>query len=722
MNRYFPLALLLFLGGLLAPLNAQVNAKDYRLAIEKINEKIVIDGVLDEPAWNRAQVAKDFFMITPVDTGRARQHSEARVAFDDEYLYISVIFYNNAVKGPYVVESFKRDFSFGKNDNLLIAIDPFDNQTTGFSFGLNAYGAQWDGTMFDGRGVDLNWDTKWYSEVRFDEDKWVGEMAIPFKSIRYDETIKEWGINFGRLDLKASEKSSWAPVPRQFPSVSLAFAGRLVWDNPPPKQGVNASFIPYVSSISEGTNLTEDDSKVKMGADLKYTLTTALNLDVTLNPDFSQAEVDQQVTNLDRFELFFPERRQFFLENADLFSNFGYRTIRPFFSRRIGLNVPIVAGARLSGNLDENWRVGLMNIQTKADELQGLGAENYGVISLQRKVQERSNINFLLVNKEAPNTDTSVSERYHRNAGIEYNYFSENNQYNGKVMALRSINPDPAKTGTVIASHLEHQSIRWIWRIQQEYVSNTFSADVGFVPRTNYHKFEGSLGHLVYTASKTNPLLSHGPSYTRTYFFDLDWHKTDQIDTFSYIFNFQDRSRFVLAGARSAIDLLSDFDPLRNGISELKAGTSHEWTNLRLSYDSKPQNLFTYSLDAILGGYYAKGKRNAFIGEFGYRVQPILELSSVINYNQFDLPQPWNDQSFWLVGLKANLTLTDNLFFSNLYQYNEQVDLWNFNSRLQWRYKPASDIFLVFNSNEVTIPSFSSGWNLTFKINYWLNL
>ncbi|MGA0384287.1 MAG: DUF5916 domain-containing protein, partial [Flavobacteriaceae bacterium] len=408
MNRYFPLALLLLLGGLLAPLNAQVNAKDYRLVIEKISEKIVIDGVLDEPTWNRAQVAKDFFMITPVDTGRARQHSEARVAFDDEYLYISVIFYNNAVKGPYVVESFKRDFSFGKNDNLLIAIDPFDNQTTGFSFGLNAYGAQWDGTMFDGRGVDLNWDTKWYSEVRFDEDKWVGEMAIPFKSIRYDETIKEWGINFGRLDLKASEKSSWAPVPRQFPSVSLAFAGRLVWDTPPPKQGVNASFIPYVSSISEGTHLTEDDSKVKMGADLKYTLTTALNLDVTLNPDFSQAEVDQQVTNLDRFELFFPERRQFFLENADLFSNFGYRTIRPFFSRRIGLNVPIVAGARLSGNLDENWRVGLMNIQTKADELQGLGAENYGVISLQRKVQERSNINFLLVNKEAPNTDASV--------------------------------------------------------------------------------------------------------------------------------------------------------------------------------------------------------------------------------------------------------------------------------------------------------------------------
>ena len=722
MNRYIPLILLFLLTLMATPLGAQVNAKDYRLAIEKISEKMVIDGVLDEPAWNRAQVAKDFFMITPVDTGKARQLSEARVAFDDEYLYISVIFYNNAVKGPYVVESFKRDFSFGKNDNLLIAIDPFDNQTTGFSFGLNAYGAQWDGTMFEGRGVDLNWDTKWYSEVRFDEDKWVGEMAIPFKSIRYDETVKEWGINFSRLDLKASEKSSWAPVPRQFPSVSLAFAGRLVWETPPPEQKVNASFIPYVSSISEGTNLTDDQSKIKVGADLKYTLTTALNLDATINPDFSQAEVDQQVTNLDRFELFFPERRQFFLENADLFSNFGYRTIRPFFSRRIGLNVPIVAGARLSGNLDENWRVRLMNIQTKAQELMGLGAENYSVLSLQRKVQERSNINFLLINKEAPNTDFSLSERFHRNAGVEYNYFSEDNQYNGKVMLLQSFSPDPGKEGTVIASHLEHQSIRWNWRVQQEYISQDFRADVGFVPRTNFHKFEASAGHLIYTKKNTNPLLSHGPSVARTYFFDSDFERTDQFDELRYRFNFQNRSQLSVAAMHTYILLLADFDPIRNGIAVLEKGSEHSYTSFMLSYDSKPQNLFTYSLDAIVGGYFADSKRNALVGEFGYRIQPILELSSVINYNQFELPEPWNDQSFWLVGLKANLTLTDNLFFSNLYQYNEQVDLWNFNSRLQWRYKPASDIFLVFNSNEVTIPSFSSGWNLTFKINYWLNL
>lgn len=229
-------------------LYAQINFEDYQIEIKKTKEPIIIDGKLDETTWKEAAVGKDFFMITPIDTGKATQFSEARIAFDDTFLYIAMIFYNNAVQGDYIVESLQRDFSFGKNDNFLVALDPFDNQSTGFAFGLNAYGAQWDGTMYNGRNVDLNWDTKWYSEVQFDKDKWVCEIAIPFKSIRYEEGNQRWGINFSRLDLKASEKSSWAPVPRQFPSVSLAYAGALIWNTPPPPQGNNVSLIPYLSN------------------------------------------------------------------------------------------------------------------------------------------------------------------------------------------------------------------------------------------------------------------------------------------------------------------------------------------------------------------------------------------------------------------------------------------------------------------------------------------
>ena len=221
----------------------------YNYKVIKASGDIIIDGKLNEDSWRDAEVADDFFMITPVDTGKAKQFSKVRITYDEKFIYIGVVFYNNAVKGDYNVESLKRDFSFGKNDNLLIAIDPFNNLTTGFTFGLNAYGAQWDGTMYDGASVDLNWDTKWYSEVSFDQDQWIGEMAIPFKSIRYPYGEKNWGINFSRLDLKASEKSSWAPVPRQFPSVSLAFTGSLEWDEPPPKQSKNVSIIPFFINV-----------------------------------------------------------------------------------------------------------------------------------------------------------------------------------------------------------------------------------------------------------------------------------------------------------------------------------------------------------------------------------------------------------------------------------------------------------------------------------------
>ncbi|MDO7569828.1 MAG: carbohydrate binding family 9 domain-containing protein [Flavobacteriaceae bacterium] len=701
----------------------QVNTDDYRLSIQKTNEKIKIDGVLEEAAWKNAAVAKDFFMITPVDTGKATQFSEARVSFDDENLYIAIIFFNNSTQGKYVVESLKRDFSFGKNDNFLVAIDPFNNQNTGFAFGLNAYGAQWDGTMYDGRSVDLNWDTKWYSEVQFDEEKWVCEIAIPFKSIRYNEEITEWGINFSRLDLKASEKSSWAPIPRQFPSVTLAYAGALVWDSPPPKQSSNVSLIPYLSNNLNSQDNATPNNTFKVGGDLKYSLTSALNLDVTVNPDFSQAEVDQQVTNLDRFELFFPERRQFFLENGDLFSNFGYTTIRPFFSRRIGLNVPIQGGIRLSGNLDENWRIGIMDIQTRQDEGLNLAAENFGVVTLQRKVFDRSNLSVIFVNKQAINlnNDQNNTSAYNRNVGLEYNYFSADNLWNGKLLFLKSLSPLAKQQGEVFASHIGYQSTRWNWRLQQEYISGNYSAEVGFIPRNNYIKLQATGGYLYYT-NKETPLLSHGPRVGRTYYFDTDFNKKDQTQQLDYLFNFKNRSRFTLGIRRQYIELLTDFDPLRTQIAKLTAGTKHEWNSFTFSYDAKPQNRFTYSAELITGGYYDNGKRNAFLGEFGYRFQPYLELSSLVNYNKIELPAPWNTNSFWLLGIKSNLTLTNKIFFSNLFQYNEQLGLWNFNSRFQWRYKPASDIFLVFNSNEISVPNVATGWNLTLKVNYWLNL
>jgi hypothetical protein len=697
---------------------------DYVLKIGKISEEIVLDGHLDESIWELADVAENFSMILPQDDRKATQFSEVRMAYDDKNIYLAVIFFNNTIKGDYVVESYKRDFSFGKNDNFLVAIDPFNNMTTGFAFGLNAYGAQWDGTMYDGRSVDLNWDTKWYSEVAFDEKKWTAEIAIPFKSIRYNDNLEQWGISFSRLDLKASEKSGWTPVPRQFPSITMAYSGVLEWDNPPPTQGSNISFIPYLSGEMDSPQKGTTNQELNAGADVKFNLTSSLNLDITLNPDFSQAEVDQQVTNLDRFELFFPERRQFFLENADLFANFGYENIRPFFSRRIGLNNPIVGGIRLSGNIDEKWRVGLMDIQTQAEKEKGLPAENFGVFSLQRKVLDRSSIGMIFVNKQSlgklEDTKTTAGE-YNRNLGLEYNYFSSDNLWNGKLMYLKSFSPNLSDDDAIFAGNLTYNDNNFLGSVQAEYVGENYNAEVGYVPRTHYYKFDTTLRYLFFP-SQDSKVLSHGPLVGSIQYFNFDGLGIDRGTQLGYELNFKNRSEMVFTFENQFIVLQNPFDPIRTGIRSLEALTEHRWNSVNLEYNSKPQSLFTYALKSSYGGYFQDGKRWLFFSEMGYRFQPYIELNTLVSYNHIELEEPWGSNGFWLLGVKSNFTFTRNIFFSNLYQYNEQQKLWNFNSRFQWRYKPASDIFLVFNSSDTRMLTPNRNWNLTLKINYWINL
>ena len=697
---------------------------DYVLKIGKISEEIVLDGHLDESIWELADVAENFSMILPQDDRKATQFSEVRMAYDDKNIYLAVIFFNNTIKGDYVVESYKRDFSFGKNDNFLVAIDPFNNMTTGFAFGLNAYGAQWDGTMYDGRSVDLNWDTKWYSEVAFDEKKWTAEIAIPFKSIRYNDNLEQWGISFSRLDLKASEKSGWTPVPRQFPSITMAYSGVLEWDNPPPTQGSNISFIPYLSGEMDSPQKGTTNQEINAGADVKFNLTSSLNLDITLNPDFSQAEVDQQVTNLDRFELFFPERRQFFLENADLFANFGYENIRPFFSRRIGLNNPIVGGIRLSGNIDEKWRVGLLDIQTQAEKEKGLPAENFGVFSLQRKVLDRSSIGMIFVNKESlgklEDTKTTAGE-YNRNLGLEYNYFSADNLWNGKLMYLKSFSPNLSDDDAIFAGNLTYNDNNFLGSVQAEYVGENYNAEVGYVPRTHYYKFDTTLRYLFFP-SQDSKVLSHGPLVGSIQYFNFDGLGIDRGTQLGYELNFKNRSEMVFTFENQFIVLQNPFDPIRTGIRSLEALTEHRWSSVNLEYNSKPQSLFTYALKSSYGGYFQDGKRWLFFSEMGYRFQPYIELNTLVSYNHIELEEPWGSNGFWLLGVKSNFTFTRNIFFSNLYQYNEQQKLWNFNSRFQWRYKPASDIFLVFNSSDTRMLTPNRNWNLTLKINYWINL
>ncbi len=705
---------------------AQKKNQSYQLHMHKTSLPVKVDGIMDEEAWKECEVATNFYMVLPMDTSFARVRTEVRMTYDNKNLYLIATCFN-AVPGPYFVESLRRDFAFGKNDNFLMFLDPFDDRTNGFSFGANAAGAQWDGIMSGGGSMDLNWDNKWISAVKNDHDKWVFEMSLPFTSIRYKKGIREWGINFSRLDLKTTEKSSWAPVPRQFPTASLAYTGILMWDDFPPDPGTNISVIPYaLGGVSKNYEFNKPTIfQKKVGTDIKIGITSSLNADFTINPDFSQVEVDRQVTNLDRYELFFPERRQFFLENGDLFANFGYPFVRPFFSRRIGLGVPIRGGVRLSGRLDKNWRIGLMDMQTASVKEKNLPDQNFAILALQRRVFARSNITFLVVNKESVNYHPlrdslrPVYGQYNRNMGLEYNLASSNNVWTGKAFLVKSFSPGITSKDLVQGAHIQYNTRNWNVQLQEEYVGKNYLAEVGYVPRNGYYKFNITAGPLYFP--RGGKILSHGPKVNINYFFNEAFQSTDHLDILSYAFNFRKQSVFSLGLTDEYVELLKPFDPTNSGKDTLSRGTMHHWNAIRSEYISKPQSVFRFSFNTSYGGYYVSGTRLNIGGEMSYRLQPYASFSINANYNDIRLPAPWNQTTFLLLGMQVDVTFTNKIFFTNFLQYNQQTKNINLNSRFQWRYHPASDIFIVYTDNYLQVPFSVRNRALVVKLTYWWN-
>jgi hypothetical protein len=698
---------------------AQKKNAGYQYHIRRAAGPITIDGMMDD-AWLKADSASNFFMVLPMDTSRAKVQTEVRMTYDNNNIYIIATCYT-AGQGQYMVESMKRDFNFVKNDNFIFFLDPFDTRTDGFSFGANAAGAQWDGTMYEGGKVDLSWDNKWVSVVKNYPDRWVFEASIPFKSIRYKKGVGVWGINFSRNDLKSSEKSSWTPIPRQFPTASLAYTGSLVWDELPPDAGTNISLIPYaLAGVAKDYQAkTGADWKKEIGGDAKVSVTSSLNLDLTVNPDFSQVDVDQQVVNLNRYELFFPEKRQFFLENGDLFANFGYADIRPFFSRRIGLNAPIRFGARLTGKLDKDWRVGLMDIQTGASDIAATPAENFGVLTLQRRVFARSNIGFMFINKDATGTATPGNQ-YNRNVGMEFNLASSNNLLTGKLLGIKSFTPGLKGHDIVAAGHVQYLSKYWTAYLHDEYVGKNYTAGVGYVPRVGYNKISPLLLRNFFP--KSGKILSHGIQLTSNYYFDESFKRTDNESTLAYLITLRNRSTFTLSAVNDYIKLLVPFDPTNTGKTPLPIGTENHWNTVDAQFVSKPQALFTYLAEAAYGGYYQNGKKTSIIGQLGYRFQPYVNIAINSSYNDLHLPQPYGNTSFWLIGPRTDVTISNTLYFTTYIQYNGQIKNINTNIRMQWRYKPASDFFIVYGDNSTPSPFMVKNRQLVIKWTYWCNI
>ena len=719
-----PAITLLFLCCFSGSLVAQKKNDRFHYPIRHAASTIDIDGDIGESAWQSTEVATDFFMVLPMDTSFAQLRTEVRMAYDDRFLYISAV---NFQSHPVRIESLRRDWAFGKNDNFIFFMDPFDDQTNGFTFGANAAGAEWDGQLYEGGSADLYWENRWFSAVKRYSDRWIFEAAIPFRTLRYKKDITRWGINFSRNDLTTTEKSSWAPVPRQLPTASLAYTGALDWDAPPPRAGRNISLIPYL--LGGGTKNyrpeADFDGRADVGLDAKIAVTSSLNLDATINPDFSQVEVDRQVTNLDRFELFFPERRQFFLENSDLFNNLGLTNLRPFFSRRIGLNAPIHAGARLSGRLDKNWRIGVMDMQTGETDDNGAPAQNFGVLTLQRRVFSRSNVTGFLINKQSFDHEQYPNQSaFNRNAGVEYNLASKNDVWRGKFLLFKSFDPHAGGDDYAAAANIRYNNRKFGWELRQEYVGNKYNPEVGFLPRRGYHKTTYNATYNFF--SKSSLLLTHSPGVSGFNYMDDFGNSIENETAFFYTLNFRSRDVFTAWVGNNYVKIQNAADPTNYTGIQLPAGTHHIWNSWGTSFTSRPQSLFTYGWETRYGGFYANGTRLRLAGNAAYRVQPFGSIALAAEYNDIkfptDNPHGLKNAYFWLIGPRLDVTFTKKIYFTAFLQYNEQTDNVNLNSRFQWRYAPASDLYIVYTDNYLPEGFAVKSRAFVLKVTYWWNL
>jgi hypothetical protein len=712
--------LLLFQNSFLFGQSRGINRDKYRINISETNNTINVDGIFDEPVWQTADKASNFQRVLPTDTGYAAASTDVRVTYTETTLYIAITCYDPS-PGKRPVESLRRDFSFMKNDNFIVFIDTYNDQTNGFAFGISASGAQWDGVQANGGTVNLEWDIKWRSAVKSYDDRWTAEFAIPFRSVRYHGGAPEWGINFSRQDLKTSEKSSWAPMPRQFATATLAFTGSLVWDKPLPSSGPRFSLIPYVSA--KATQDNENGEAIKphynAGMDAKVILSTSMNLDLTVNPDYSQVEVDRQVTNLDRFELFFPEKRQFYLENSDLFAKLGTDNLRPFFSRRIGLTSPVLAGARLSGKIGNNWRIGLMDMQTR--EQDDVMAGNYTVAALQRQVFSHSNITAFLVNKSVTNINNDTTFKgnpYNRVAGLEYNLASANNKWTGKTFYHQSFYEGAGGDAATVAANITYSTQFLTATINQSWVGSDYLAEVGYIRRKGYYEINPIFQYKFFPASSR--IANHGPVVKLDMLFDPSLSLTDRDIQLGYQVEWMNKSVVTADVKESYILLQAPFDPTNTGGIPLPAGEDYSWKEIGSSFASDIRKPFNLLLSSRYGGYY-EGRRWTAAGELNYRVQPYGSLALVATYNDISMPSPYNSAKFFLIGPRLDITFTDKLFFTSFVQYNNQIDNLNLNLRFQWRFAPVSDLFIVYTENSIPGDYTVKNRGLVVKLSYWFN-
>lgn len=693
-----------------------------------INAHISVDGELNEEVWKQLPEITGFYNYMPIDEGLAKHQTITKLFHDGEYLYLSAVYQDSEARIQ--TSSLKRDVSIGISDSFVLILDTQNQKQIGYYFAVNTYGTQVDGLVErvnEGFDFSLSWNARWKAAASVQGTDKVYEIAIPLKALNYDKNNPVFNIQMYVRDIKKNAWTIMTNVKRNYRLFDLRFTTPFLVESLPDNSNSRFVVTPSLTlNHQEEVVEKEEETSFKPSLDIQYNLTSSLKLDATVNPDFSQIDVDQQVTNLTRFALFFPERRNFFLENADLFSNLGVDGVNPFYSRRIGQTSEILFGTKLSGNLSPKTRIGLLNIQT--DENQTTAAQNYGALVTEYQLSEEFTATGFIINRQQTDGPEFLGD-YNRVAGVNLNYKSTNNRWTGITNLGKSFNDGVSGNNSFYNAQVWYNKRGFTWNLGLKGIGENYITDVGFTPRLyhfdalngevtreGYTQTTAELEYEKYYENSGNINSFRVLNYRNNNYFDNNGSLSQSSHFFNSALFFKDLSAIYYVVNYDYVDLKYGFAPLNNG--NVLNPDVYRFGILKLGYNSANNQKLRYRVSAERGTYYG-GRRSRASLFLNYQLLPFANFQLDYDVNTIDLDE-LGKETFHLTRFTGEVFFNRRLNWSTYVQYNTQRNNFNVNSRIQWEYKPLSYIYLVVTDNFNRHIS-RTNWGIAFKINYRLD-
>jgi hypothetical protein len=686
-----------------------------KLEATQIEHDLNIDGKLDEPEWLRAKTAKDFIQQDPNQGAPAKKKTVVKLLYNKSYLYVAAICYDTVGKNNYRLLNLKRDFSAANADFFAIAIDGYNDERNAVMFGMNPYGAQRDLLSFDDNYYDPDWDGLWIVRTQRTDTAWIAEVAIPWKTLRYKanaDSLQTWGISFGRIARASNESSGWPAFPRAFGGLRMAYAGKLI-DIKAPKPSTNIRLQPYMlysyNETTENSKTVSSKNTFKPGGDVKWALNPNTLLDLTFNTDFAQADVDRKVNNVNRFSVFYPERRQFFLENAGLFtvgmdplsngqSDYSAR-IQPFFSRAIGLDangspLAIDGGARLVYRSDKRSAGGLF-IRQEGNDISN--PANFFVARYSQNFGKQNRIGTL-VSYKGEETKGAIDGRRNFTGTID-GFFRFNQGLSESFMGSTTVD-SKNQTGYAASSQLYYNTNKLVAWLNESIVTNKYDPQMGFVARGNTIVTDPGLFYQERGKWLPKFIRTFSPGISYTSYRNATTIKlTDRYININPLWiQFQNGGIISWYTIFTKQNLEEGFDPLGVPINK----GSYNYTRHKISISSDPSKKVAASLVGNLGQFY-NGLYNSLTATLSYAPSPYIFLSPNMEYGKLKNVGINNvTKNVTLYTVEARVALNPRLQLSGLFQKSSVTNSINYNARFSWEFKPLSYFYIVFNNNSDT--------------------